>query len=97
MEKDLNYLITLIADYLNKILLLLMGFAVLMFVWNVIKYFIRSGESDRKEGAQYVMWSVVGFFVILTFWGIVNILIGTFDIGYKPSSWQEYFDIFPRP
>jgi hypothetical protein len=94
-KKDLNYLIGLAADYLNKALLLLMGFAVLMFVWYIIQFFLRPTDK-RSEGAKYLMWSVIGFFVILSMWGIVNILISTFNLESSPSSWSQYFDIFPK-
>ncbi len=91
--KTLSDLMTSVATYLNKGLLLLMGLAVLMFVWFVIKYFIRASDTDRTEGSKYLMWSVIGFFVILSFWGFVNILQNTFGLDYaKPNTWS---DIFP--
>ncbi len=96
MKKDLNYIIDLAASYMNKFLLLLMGFAVLMFVWNVVMYFIRPSEGDRAEGSKYIMWSLIGFFVILSMWGLVNVLTGTFNLDNKPASWGQYFNIFPK-
>lgn len=94
-QKDLNYLIGLVTLYLDRILLLLMGLAVVMFVYYIIKYFLRPTE-ERKEGAKYLMWSIIGFFVILSFWGIVNILRNTFNLDdNRPSSWNEFFNIFP--
>ena len=91
---DLTYKI---IGYLNQALVLLMGVAILIFVWNVIKYFIRADE-DHKEAAPYVMWSVIGFFVILSFWGLVNILQGTFGLQNsinKPTSWSDLSNLFP--
>jgi hypothetical protein len=93
--KDLNYLIGIVAKYLNQALLLLMGLAVVLFVYYVIMFFMRPSDK-RADGAKYLMWSFIGFFVILCFWGIVNILVNTFDLGSsKPTSWSEYFNIFP--
>ncbi|MCX6719390.1 MAG: hypothetical protein NTZ38_03395 [Candidatus Taylorbacteria bacterium] len=80
------------ADYLNQALLLLMGLAVLMFVWYVIQFFIKPSDKDRTEGSKYIMYSVIGFFVILSFWGIVNILQNTFGLNYgRPNTWNEIF------
>ena len=94
--KTLSTLIASIAGYLNQILALLMGFAVVAFVWYIIKYFIRSNEGDRTEAAQYVMWSLIGFFIILSLWGLVNILISTFDLGTgSPGSWVSLKNLFP--
>lgn len=94
-KKDLNYLISLATGYLDKALLLLMGVAVVMFVYYIIQFFLRPAEK-RAEGAKYLMWSIIGFFVILSFWGLVNILRNTFNLDdNRPSSWNEFFNIFP--
>lgn len=93
--KDLNYLISLFTEYLDKILLVMMGVAVVMFVYYIIKFFLRPSD-ERKEGSKYLMWSIIGFFVILSFWGIVRVLENTFNLGdQRPSSWSQFFNIFP--
>lgn len=86
------------ADYLNTALKLLMGLAVLLFVWYVIQYFIRPGDSKKHaEAAQYILWSVIGFFVILSFWGLVNILSSTFNLGPNtPNDWGSVSNLFPK-
>ncbi len=87
--KDLNYLIEKVIGYMNSAIYLILSLAVLMFVWNVYKYFI-SGSDDvsaKKDAGLYVMWSVIGFFVILSFWGLVNILKNTLNLDSNlPSS-----------
>jgi hypothetical protein len=95
--QTLASIISIIAGYLTTILALMMGLAVVFFVWYVIKYFIQSSDTKRAEAAQYVMWSVIGFFVIFSLWGIVNILINTFNLGSNnaPSSWSTMSDLFP--
>ena len=94
---NLSTLIGVIAGYLDKILLLLMGIAVLMFVFYVIRYFIQPNDK-RSEAAQYLMWSLIGFVVILSFWGIVNIVIATFGFGStnSPGTWANLSQIFPN-
>jgi hypothetical protein len=92
--KDLNYLIGKVADYFNVAIQLIIAFAIMMFVYNVYKYFIKGSDDvgAKKEAGLYVLWSVVGFFVILSIWGLVNILLNTFDLddrgptrGFFPS------------
>jgi hypothetical protein len=95
--KTLDDVITEIVGYFDVALAVLMGLAVIMFVWFVFRYFIATGEADRTKGAQYVGWSVLGFFVIFSMWGLVNILISTFDLGSNtPGSWTNLKDIFPK-
>ncbi len=97
-DQNLEKLIAKIAGYLNNALELLMGFAVVAFVWYVIKYFILSSdEKNRGEAAQYVMWSLIGFFVILSVWGLVNILLATFNLGgSSPGALTNMSNIFPQ-
>lgn len=94
---NLSDLVFLITDYLNMALVLLMAVAVVFFVYNVIKYFIITTE-DHKGAGMYVMYSVIGFFVILSFWGLVNILQNTFQLQNdqnRPTSWASFSTIFP--
>lgn len=87
-QKDLKYIIGLVVVYFNYAVYLIMGLAIVMFTWNVFKYFIKGGDDvgAKKEAGQYVLWSVVGFFVILSFWGIVNILTNTFKLDSSQPS-----------
>lgn len=87
-QKDLSYLVTLLIKYFNVAVYLTIGLATVMFVWNIFKYFIKGGDDvgAKKEAGQYVLWSVVGFFVILSFWGIVNILTSTFKLDSNAPS-----------
>lgn len=68
---------------INSILVpLLIAIAFIVFLWGVFNYFIR-GAADpksRTEGAQFIMWAVIGFVVIFSVWGIVQILMGTLSL-----------------
>ena len=93
----LKSLMGVAADYLNTALKLLMGLAVLLFVWYVIQYFIKPADSKgHLEATQYVLWSVIGFFVILSMWGIVNVLSSTFNLGSNTPQWGDIKNLFPK-
>lgn len=96
--KKLSDIIYIFIDYLDKILVLLMGGAIVVFVYYVIKYFILPNE-NRSEAGSYVLYSVIGFFIILSFWGIVNVLQNTFGLqneNNRPASWASFSNLFPR-
>jgi len=95
--QTLRTLIITITGYMNDLLFLMMGLAIVMFTWYVIQYFIKP-DAERTEGAKYVMYALIGFFVLLSFWGIVNILQNTFGLkneDNRPSSWQSFTNLFP--
>ncbi len=72
-NKTLKDIAGLVIDYLNIGLTLLIGLAVVIFVWNVVKYFFFA-EQDHAKAGMYVLYSIIGFFVILSFWGIVALV-----------------------
>lgn len=85
-----------VIKYLNLALYLFMAIAIVFFVYHVIKYFILPNDS-RKEAGSYVLFSIIGFFVILSVWGIVNIVAGTFGLNNTtPQTWSTFTNIFPR-
>jgi Type IV secretion system pilin len=86
-----------IVGYLNQILFLLIGISIVTFAYFVFKYFIQPNE-NRKEAGSYVMYSVIGFFVILSVWGLVNILQNTFGLNNSTNSatsWTQVKSLFP--
>ena len=66
-----------IINLINGIFVpVLMAFALITFFWGVFKYFIwnKESESEKMEGRKYAMWGIIGFVIILSLWGLVNIL-----------------------
>ena len=91
-------LVGYIIFYLNMALDLMMVFAIVMFVWNVIQYFVKP-NAERKDAGLYVMYSIIGFFVILSIWGILNILGNSFGLGNQynqTQSWSGFTSLFPK-
>lgn len=71
-------------SFINGVLVpFLLTLAFFMFLWGVFKYFINGGTSpeERQEGAKFVLWSVIGFTVIFSVWGLVWLLMNTFHFG----------------
>lgn len=67
---------------INKsIVPLLITAAMIVFIYGVITY-IQSGadSTKRAEGANFMLWGIVGLFVITAVWGLVKILTDTFGI-----------------
>lgn len=92
----LRDLLGVVAGYMDIGLRVLMGLAVLIFVYNIVQLFIKPSGDDRAEAKQYLLWSILGFFVILTFWGMVNILIGTFGFSNNAPTINTINSIIPQ-
>jgi hypothetical protein len=82
----LSNLVVKAIQYFNQAVYVIIAIAIVTFVWNIYHYFIVADPENKKEASLYVMYSVIGLFVILSFWGLVNIVSNTFDLNTTSSS-----------
>lgn len=65
---------------------LLFAVAFIVFLYGVAKTYIFSrGDLDEvKTGHQLILWGIVGFVVMISLWGLVNVVANTFGLaGYS--------------
>lgn len=77
----------------NKTLIpALIGIAFLLFVINVIRFFvIQGGEEDgRKNAKNLAVYSVLAFVILIVFWGVVNLLAGSLGFNTATSPTPDY-------
>lgn len=62
---------------------LLFAVAFIVFIWGVFTYFIAGGadEEKRETGKSLMLWGIIGFFLMVSVWGLVNILRGSFSFN----------------
>ena len=62
---------------------LLFAVAFIVFLFGVYRYFIEGGadEEKRKSGRDFVVFGLIGFFLMITVWGIVNVLVASLGFG----------------
>lgn len=78
---DVQGIITLIMSILNLIVPLLIAVAVVIFLYGVIKYITAGGdETKRTEARNMMLWGIIGLFVMIAVWGLVNVLANTLDL-----------------
>jgi hypothetical protein len=73
--------IILLIDYV--LVPLVFSIAFIVFLWGIFNFFIAGGadEEKREKGKQFMVWGFIGFFVMVSVWGIVNLMVGTFGFG----------------
>lgn len=74
---EINDFLNDIQSFINGVLIpLIFGIALLVFTYGVFKYFILGGgnEDDRKEGTKLMLYSIVGFVLMVSVFGIVNLI-----------------------
>lgn len=66
-----------VVNFMDQILIpVILALAFLMFVWGVFNYFVLGGADEDKQskGKSLMLYAVGGFVLILSFYGIVNII-----------------------
>lgn len=74
---EINGFIGKISSFINSTLIpLLFGVALLVFLYGIFKYFILGGGDDgkREEGKQLMLYAIIGFVVMVSVFGIVNMI-----------------------
>ena len=76
-----------IISFINTVAVpLVFAVAFIVFLFGVFRYFIAGAAKPekRKEGTQLILYSIIGFAVMIVVWGLVNLVVGTF--GFKDTS-----------
>ncbi len=61
---------------------LLFVLTVLMFFWGLSKFILNSGnEADVTKGKNYMIWGILGLFVLLSAGAIINLVSGDLGLG----------------
>lgn len=81
----LGNLFWIAMDIAHNLIILFFALAVVFFLYGILKY-IASGDNEdsRKASKQVMIYGIIGLFVMVSFWGFVNILINTFQLDTYP-------------
>lgn len=68
----------------NALIPFIIGLAVLFFLWGVLQ-FVKAGgnEDDIREGRNRMVYGIIAIFVMVSLWGLVNILDNTFGLDSR--------------
>lgn len=87
-----NTIIFLINDVAVPVLF---AIAFIVFLYGVFKSYIwsRGDETAVEEGHKLILWGLIGFAVMISLWGIVNVVSATFGIrsDIVPSWPRSYY------
>lgn len=74
----------LIIQLINNVLVpVLFAVAFIVFLYGIAKTYVFShGEPDEvATGHKILLWSLIGFFIMVSIWGLVNVVVGTFGLN----------------
>lgn len=81
---DLNGVGNFIINTINGLIVpILFAIAFIVFVYGAFETFIigANKEEVKEKGKNLMLWGLIGFFVMVSVWGLVNILTSTVSFG----------------
>lgn len=81
-DRSLKSLTDSIVTLVNtSVIPLIYALALVVFLIGMVRFFfIEQGEEGREKGKQFMFWGIIGFVVMFSVWGIVNLLLATFGV-----------------
>ena len=81
----------------NVLVPLIFAIAFIVFLYGIAKAYIFShGDPEEvSKGHKLVLWGIIAFVIMISIWGLVNVVANTFGLGgyYAPdlpSSYRPY-------
>ena len=63
---------------INPIIFFLFACAMVYFLYGVAQYFLSpDSEEVRKKSKEHMLWGVIGLFIMVAVFGIMNLILGT--------------------
>jgi hypothetical protein len=73
-------IVSTIGSIFSAIIPVLVALGVVYFIWGVVMYVIADGEEAKKKGRDSMIFGIIGLTIIVGLWGVVNILLTTFNL-----------------
>jgi len=74
-------LLSINEKILNPFIGILIGVATVIFLYGVIEFIAGAGnEEKRTKGKQHIVWGIIGLFIMVGVFGIINLILRTLDL-----------------
>lgn len=85
---EIDTFIGKVTTFINNILIpLIFAIALLSFIWGMFRLFIHKNAEEAEEGKKLAVYAVVGFVLMVSIWGIVNVVAN--GIGLSGQQVQQ--------
>ncbi|MFW5871705.1 MAG: hypothetical protein ACOCUT_01225 [bacterium] len=92
---DLNSMLLLLISVLDSMIPILIGLAVLLFIWGLLRYYMSDNQNAKKEAIRIIGYGVVSIFVMVSLWGLVNFIAYSLNLNINGTGWGNTLP--PKP
>ncbi len=68
------------SSLINGLIALLIGVAVIVFFWGLVKYLTKAGD-EKSKGLALMGYGLIALFVMLSVYGLIRLLQNTFGVA----------------
>lgn len=85
---DIGDILGTVQGLIQTIIPIVIGIAVLMFLWGIAQYIVAKDAEKQKEARMIIIYGVIVLFSMVAIWGLVEVLGETFGIspGVVPAA-----------
>ena len=86
-QTDAADIVDTIGGLITSITPIIVALALLYFFWGLAKYVLSAGDEDKKtEGRNVMIWGIIALFVMVSVWGLVQVVASTLGVSTGDSS-----------
>jgi len=84
-------LVNLFIDLIKAMIPVVIGLALLAFIWGLVKFISRVGGDEKAvtEGKQLMIWGLIALFLMVSIWGILGFFYNEFGFT-KPFGLPQF-------
>lgn len=91
--QSLQQFIVSLSEFINGVLIpFLFALALLFFIYHTAKYFILEGGEPKEEAKTMALYGIAAFVVLVSIWGIVNLLMNGLGLRQNNPVTPDYFE-----
>lgn len=84
MESTMNIMQRFDAFIITPAILIVFSLGFFLFIFGLVEFLWKLNEGgDNKEGKQHMLWGIVGMFIMVSVWGILELLDNTFGLDFR--------------
>ncbi len=77
---DLQSILGTIGDLIGTATPIVVALALVYFFWGLASFILSSSEEKKKNAVSTMIYGIIALFVMVSVWGIVNVLQTTFQV-----------------
>jgi len=76
---------------INPIIGFLFALALAYFFFGLIKFLVNKGKDENSvtQGKSHMVWGIIGMFIMVSVFGIMNLITGTIGADINPEQIEQ--------